>query len=368
MKIVWDLFRDWATRTDAGGRRLIVPVLGTGFNAQAGAKKDWGDLLRDVQRAVKVRVDLPEGQGLVGNTTLAWEAMVLALANARNAMPSDVESELLEQAATLLDASYGPDGPTEAFARAFVAHRFRDVMSFNFDRVLHLEGARWRHAGTRGFSKTRSHLALPDGTRVWYPHGATSWPASIRLGMRNYGTYLKELEQARRGYKGEEEALERRLLPELFVGERQRKASTAAQRARLWAAHREVARSWLTIAMNAPLVMIGLGMGREEWPLWWFLNQRARNHARREDAPPVFVFMRRVESESLRVACSLSNLHLLEFESFASGWDRLFEAFDAPLVDRAPAKKPATKPPATKRPPTKMPATKTPATNEKVQR
>jgi hypothetical protein len=328
MKIVWDLFRDWAARTDADGRRVIVPVLGTGFNAQAGAKKDWGDLLRDVQRAVKVHVDLPEGAGLVGNTTLAWEAMVLALSHARNRKPSEVEDELLEVAADLLDKSYPPEGPTAAFAEAFLSHRFRDVMSFNFDRVLHVEGARWRHAA-RTFSKTRSHLAREDGTRLWHPHGATKWPRSLRLGMRNYGTYLKELEDARSAYKDEEEGLKRRLLPELFVGGRQRRASTAPQRDRLWAAHREVASSWLTVAMNAPLVMIGLGMGREEWPLWWFLNQRARNHARRDIERPVFVFMRRPEAESFRVACELANVQLLTFETFPAGWDRLLGVLDA---------------------------------------
>jgi SWI/SNF related-matrix-associated actin-dependent regulator of chromatin subfamily C len=170
--------------------------------------------------------------------------------------------------------------------------------------------------------------------------------------MRNYGTYLAELEEARNAHKREERAL------------RQRHAISVDA---LWSMHREQARSWVTVAMNAPLVMIGLGMGREEWPLWWFLNQRARNHAMREDAPPVFVFMRRVESESLRVACSLANLQLLEFESFAAGWEKLLEAFEAPPVDRAPStRKKATSKPVTNRPVTNRPVTDRPVTDRPV--
>ena len=89
--------------------------------------------------------------------------------------------------------------------------------------------------------------------------------------------------------------------------------------------------NWLafsdTLVKATPLVFAGLSLGREEWPLWWFLNQRARNHARRNLAweIPTFAILIRGEAETLATAASLVNITLLPVDSYQEAWDRLFE-------------------------------------------
>lgn len=326
MKLAWDYFAKWASYAH-DGKRLIVPLLGAGFNSQAGARVGWGDLLRKVQAQLGLQVDLPDDQGIVGNTTLAWEAMVLELAFRNQRQPHEVEEDrLLPAVAEVLNQHYPPNGTTSKFAKQFLGYGFSDVVSFNFDEVLLAEPWEWQPSPKPAdFSKTSTYALLRKSrTRVWFPHGNVRYPKSIQLGQRNYGTFIDELEQARRAYKEQETALKE----ELFG--RAAEPSTDAQRAQLWNEHRARARNWLCVVMNAPLVFIGLGMGREEWPLWWLLNQRARNHARRAIERPVFVFMRRDEADRLRIAADLANLNLLVFDSFDRGWQRLLDAFALP--------------------------------------
>lgn len=310
----WARFEQAARQHEPDGIRSMVPVIGTGFNAQAGVTLGWGDLLAAVQRDIGASIALPTGDALVGNTTLAWEAMVAAGASHSQRATHQVEATMLTSVARLLREHYRADGPTAPFARAFLGLGFRDVVSFNFDEVLHVERARWHHAPRESvsgtpFRKTTSHAALPSGARLWYPHGFVRFPQAIQLGMRNYGTAMIELETARGRHKAVERALERR-------GDARDVAALL----------RRDARSWIDVAMTAPLVFVGLSMGREEWPMWWFLNQRARNHAR-SSAPPVFAFMRAPEADRMADAARLAGIELLRFTDYRSGWDRLLSAF-----------------------------------------
>ncbi|HEX5656089.1 MAG TPA: hypothetical protein VFX59_02795 [Polyangiales bacterium] len=306
----WRSFERWAHKRDKHGQHALVPLIGAGFNAQAGVRKSWAELLQDVERSAGSCVDLPSE--LVGNTTLAWEALVLASSVASRKSPSVAEKRLLRAMASELDRAYPPDGATRAFAERFLAMRFSDVISFNFDRALHVQAAAWMRA-KQGFSTTKSYAQL-GATRLWYPHGCVTHPASIHLGMREYGGFIAELERARKQFKSEESALAKKL----------------KGRAAIWAAQRKDPKSWLTVAMSAPLVFVGFGLGREEWPLWWFLNQRARNHARAKIDRPVFAFMKADEAERLRVAAELARIQLLTFDDFESGWERLLSALASP--------------------------------------
>jgi hypothetical protein len=141
--------------------------------------------------------------------------------------------------------------------------------------------------------------------------------------MRKYGVLIGKLELARKEYKAKANQIRQELFPEM-IG--QRTSLNGKQVECLWWAHRSAAQSWVSTAMNAPLLFIGLGMGREEWPLWWFLNQRARNHARRSLQVRTFVFMERSEALRLKTAAELTGLTLLVFNEFGEGWNRLFTA------------------------------------------
>jgi FAD/FMN-containing dehydrogenase len=136
---------------------------------------------------------------------------------------------------------------------------------------------------------------------------------------------LEGMETARRAYKATETAL----FGEVSWGPGQKPPPHRPmdEQWRIWAKQRELAHSWVANAMNAPLIFAGLSLGREEWPLWWFLNQRARNHARRNLSweIPTFAILVRKEAEALETAASLVNITLLPVDSYQEAWDRLFE-------------------------------------------
>lgn len=317
----WQWLAEVARRRSEDG---LIPVLGTGFNAQAGRSISWLALLEKIQAEAGVSLKLPGDDAIAGNTTLVWEAMLLELAHSTQRRPSEVEADLQRTVAKVLRATYQVGGVTAAFAREFLQLGFEDVISFNFDEGLHTAPGRWSHKPA-ALDPLISHCVLQEGARVWYPHGSVVAPDSIQLGLRKYGVLIRALERARGAYKSREDFL----MGKIFGRpERDAEPSTMAQRRKLWSAHRQSAQSWLSTAMNAPLLFIGLGMGREEWPLWWFLNQRARNLARRRLywELPTFVFIPKKEAAALREPARLTHLTLLEFDDYDRGWDKLLRA------------------------------------------
>jgi len=317
----WKLFAREASRT-RGGQRLLVPVLGAGFNAQAGRGKGWADLLAAIKRERSLKLEIPAAAEVIGNTTLVWEAMLLELSPDLGKQPQLVEKQLQGIVADVLDRTYTVGGITKNLAARFLSARFGDIVSLNFDRGLHLVEPSWVKTNSQKFDPVRSFAELSDGTRVWYPHGVTHSPNSIQLGMRKYGILIQQLEEARQEYKGTANAIK----AQMFPGSGRKLSKREAER--LWWAHRNRAQSWVSGAINAPLVFIGVGMGREEWPLWWFLNQRARNHARRNLRTPAFVFVHQNEVSRLKTAAELARLTLLVFDDFGAGWKRLFKALN----------------------------------------
>ncbi|MFT3766028.1 MAG: hypothetical protein QM820_11000 [Minicystis sp.] len=257
----WDeLRRRAAERIE--GQRILLPVLGAGFNEQAGKGKNWRALLDEIRQQEALDLDIPAPDDVIGNSTLVWEAMLLELAHKRNLRPEQIERDLQEQVATVLDRAYTVGGVTKDLATRFLGARFSDVLSFNFDRGLHLEEPVWFENDPGHFDPIHSYAKLSDGTRVWYPHGATRDPKSILLGMRKYGVMIHKLEDGRQQYKKLANQLKARMYPGV------KDDLPADKRESFWWAHRTEAASWVTTAMNAPLLFIGLGLGREEWPLW----------------------------------------------------------------------------------------------------
>jgi hypothetical protein len=311
----WDRLAE-AARPGSDGRRDLVPMIGTGFNARAGESVSWRGLLEKLAGA-RAAARLPDPRGIVGNATFVWEALLCDSAAAENCIPSLAESRLQARVAEVLTATYSIGGITRVYAQKFLDYRFRDIVSFNFDYGLLTSEPRWSGRGADHFNSIHTHARTAGGTRVWYPHGSVRRPESILLGVRLYGMQIQHLEQAREQFKLTEKQLKQ------HAGDR---ASTDEERRALWTAHRERAESWVAQAMNAPIVCVGLGMGREEWPLWWLFNQRARNHARRKISVPVFVLLPAWEADALRVVAGLAGLTLLTYESYQEGWERLEQA------------------------------------------
>ncbi|HEY8208461.1 MAG TPA: hypothetical protein VIG99_13315 [Myxococcaceae bacterium] len=317
----WRWLRQIRKERGPGG---LVPAIGSGWNAQAvGAVFGWRDLLEEIRRATELTFQLPPPELTTGNTTLIWERMLFDLAWSTGRPPHQVEARLQTVVAKTLRKFYPVGGVTAAFARKFLGLGFKDVLSFNFDQGLHTEDITWLPK-PKPMQPVTNHCRIESGVRVWYPHGSVCDPDSIQLGLRAYGTLINALETARQEYK----ATEKELFGEASkTPKKELPARTMSDQWRVWEQHRGLARSWVSTAMNAPLVFAGLSLGREEWPLWWFLNQRARNHARRNLAweVPTFAILIRKEAEALATAASLVNITLLPVDSYQEAWDRLFE-------------------------------------------
>lgn len=333
----WARLEALAPRRDAEGRLELVPVIGTGFNAQAKKRLDWRDLLVRVAHDLGLALEVPEGARLVGNTTLVWEAMLTEIAQRSRQKPYRVEAELERHVRTVLLAEYPIGGPTKELADRLMASRFRDVVSFNFDHGLHTSPPRWAREQEDAFDPVWDHaLHAGSGARVWYPHGSVLDAESLQLGQRKYGLLIEALERARRGHKRAEEAMRAALFPRRRRG-LDSDSYRPEEREAVWAAQRPHAKSWLSAAMTAPLVFLGMGLGREEWALWWFLNQRRRNLARAvgrdetlAERHPVFVLAQRSEAQLLETAASLAGLTLLTFADgcFDAAWTRVLRAFE----------------------------------------
>ena len=336
VEAAWRRFEQLARRRDAEGRCVVVPVLGTGFNAQARKRLDWRDLLVRVAHDLGLELEVPEGERLVGNTTLVWEAMLTEIAQRSRQKPYRVEAELERHVRATLLVEYPAGGPTRALAERLASARFRDVVSFNFDLGFHATTPAWVREREDRFDPVWDHaIHAESGARVWYPHGSVLDADSLQLGQRKYGLLITELERARRGHKNAEEAMRKALFPR----KRRRLDSDAynpEEREAVWDAQRPHAKSWVSAAMTAPLVFLGMGLGREEWGLWWFLNQRRRNLARAvgrdralADRHPVFVLVQAGEAARLETAASLAGLTLLVFRdrAFDDAWSRVLAGF-----------------------------------------
>ncbi|HYV49534.1 MAG TPA: hypothetical protein VFA20_31965 [Myxococcaceae bacterium] len=316
----WKWLRQIRQERGAGG---IIPAIGSGWNAQAvGTVFGWRDLLEEIRKATRLTFHLPPPELTTGNTTLIWERMLFDLAWQTGQPPHQVESKLQTVVARTLRKFYPVGGVTDAFARRFLALGFEDVLSFNFDQGLHAEESAWHQP--KPLHPVTNHCRVTGATRVWYPHGTVCDPPSIQLGLRAYSTLINDLELARQEYKASEKELfgERASTPRKSLPPR-----PMADQWRVWGKQRARAASWVASAMNAPLVFAGLSLGREEWPLWWFLNQRARNHARRNLSweIPTFAILIRKEAEALATAADLVNITLLPVDSYQEAWDRMFE-------------------------------------------
>jgi len=289
----------------------MVPVLGAGFNAQARKSLGWRDLLVRVANDLGLGFEVPPGEEIVGNTTLVWEAMLAEVASRSTQSPYLVERALERHVRTVLAHEYPPGGATRDLAERLASARFRDVISFNFDLGFHVAPPGWVRREAGHYDPVRDHALHGTGARVWYPHGSVTDAASLQLGIRKYGLLIRRLELARRAHK---------------------RAGRAADKGR---GQNAVPGSWVDVAMQAPLVFLGMSLGREEWALWWFLNQRRRNLARaagrdraRQQRLTAFVLVQESERARLATPASLAGLTLLSFPdgAFDPAWERVLTA------------------------------------------
>ena len=298
----WKSFDVACAKRDARGRHALIPVLGTGFSAQARKRLDWRDLLVRIAQDLALTLQVPAPQDISGNTTLVWEAMLTEIAVAKNIQPGKAEDRLSRHVAKVVAKEFPPGGATRELAERITGAHFADIISFNFDLGVHAQRPVFVRAKKRQFDPVWDHaIHTESGARVWYPHGSVTDGLSLQLGQRKYGLLIHRLEAARAAFKQAEKA------------------------------GRPPRPSWIAMGMSRPLVFLGMSLGREEWALWWFLNQRRRNLARQklEASRPVFMLIQAREAEVMKVPAELAGLTLLAFPdgAFNDAWERVLKAF-----------------------------------------
>ncbi len=334
----WNEFRNVAARRLDTGACHLVPVVGSGFNMAAtrGRERDsWFVLLKTIRK----EFDLPRHRSfsarLAGHSmTALWEWFVSTIANQTGSLAFEAENQLRKKVQEQLKG-FEERNRDIPFYRDFLACGFADVLSLNFDRTLALSvttGAGSRIIQSPGIDTTWNasllrHAVLAEAgqQRVWYPHGDTQAYKMIKLGIRDYGVYIESLNDAFSAYKQAEGVF------------KDPDAPWSREAYRAWAHKvRQLERvNWLWLLLSSPVVFLGCGMTRDEWPMWWALHQRARNQARlpSKDRDPVFILWNvtvgdpnhNAMTEWLRTAPA--GIRLLPCYDWGQGWNDFFAAF-----------------------------------------
>ena len=279
------LARSW--RLSDGGLR-VVPVVGTGLNIQAasieGGKKedDWNSLL--IRTAERGNICRSRLKHLPRSFIQQWEAIVRWYTiDKYGYQPFKGEEDLQKQVCHFVRELENSVGEYSLYRR-FASAGFKDILSLNFDRRLALSlncrsvSSSVTESDSENKLHTRSLFRYSDArerdVRIWYPHGDSKRADTIKLGVRRYGIYIAAINEVRNRYMrhwyDSDEIYQLRgglhwALP----------TENWDDIVRSW----DFKRSWANVFMSAPLVFVGCGLGEDEWPLWWLLNQRARQSA-----------------------------------------------------------------------------------------
>ncbi len=278
-------FEQLADNWIENGISSVVPVIGSGVNTQAeyieGSKQalNWDTLIKQIISESGISVSkFPE---LPDSFIRKWETVLRVVAvNTRGYRPYLTERDLQKKVQGIL-TNYEKDSQHNSLYTTILSSGFKDIISLNFDRSLSLAG------GAKSI-KSLSNENSKDGvtlyrhsvvsqptndTRIWYPHGDTKRLDTIKLGVRKYGNYINWIEGLRGHYMNhwyEEDDIYCKNHRRLWIP-----PSEWDKIVRTWTNPS----SWVNIFKSAPLMFIGCSLLPDEWPLWYLLNQRARQTA-----------------------------------------------------------------------------------------
>ena len=340
--------------------RPLVPVLGTGFNRwllqgtdASPMLTDWWALLRLTARAEGVapdsRLDARLRHGFA--PTFAWETLLHEVAAGKKTI-GGIEEQALARLAGRIGAaeSLVASRPVvaervDAFWKALSAdgtYGELDVLSLNFDR---LTTQAWQakplteesdSAGTEGAPKV-SRATIParhfvdHSRRVWHPHGHITAPQTMVVGTHRYSRSATHVFEAFRAY--------RKAIQDAGHDVSKKRDDIAYHNQHRSDTSRFGPGSWVAAALNAPLLLIGVGLSRDETDLWEFLHLRARNHSgvKPGNRPPIWRFTCNEELaadrkhwESLSAAIEVRELNL--GDTWAEAWANLLVLLATPTT------------------------------------
>jgi hypothetical protein len=281
----WDQLAPVARQRNHRGRSL-VPVLGAGVRGWLGLPKQfssWKSLIRHVSKRMEVDDDhlvdpRPARQiyepWLIGE----YEALVHAFHDRR--MPREQTSRaenalITEVIHPMLDASRHTKPAVHARRDELLALGFTDWIDLCIDNVF-ADAPPSVVPGRIGRNPHTVRVNLPNGGSSWHPHGfiqgelaATTTILGVQRYARAVSGVVTAFDQIKHFHS---------VNPNVDKSADLRKLDGAPMH------------HWVHLALNAPLLLLGVGASSEEWDLWAFLELRARAHARLpvEARPPVF--------------------------------------------------------------------------------
>ena len=246
----------------------------------------WSALLDQVAEQLEVPVP---AQSLT--SPMRWEEILLSRSrHDQKTPPSKAEQDARKAVATIMSGA-AKDYPDNERSRIPKDPVWGAVVSLNFDMawmqaaeaieltVLSLQGDDYLSRIKPPIERSRLSMSVPVMTdeeavssRVWFPNGAYFRPATLRMGLRDYGFKAAALDKAFGIIKGwERRGTQRHDSPsEKFeaVCRLLESKETIDQSPPL---------TWVTHFLYRPLVFLGVGLSPDEQGLWWLLSQRARN-------------------------------------------------------------------------------------------
>jgi hypothetical protein len=301
---------------DRTGFRRCVPVVGSGVNLQAAqmdgaAEDDWAGLLQRIARelglAPRVVDTLPRPH------LFRWESMLHLWARIKRVQAFQAEADLQNLTCEYLRSLERRVSGRRLY-RELACARFSDILSLNFDRRIALSSPKCRlraapspcPQGVHGETLYRHDFLQSDAgtTRIWYPHGDTKKPTTLKLGIRKYGFYVGVIEETFTDMNSHWRS----------------KGRYGQVRDRIVLSDPTASR-WTDVFLSRPLVFIGCSLSRDEWPLWSMLRRRVAQRERLQQAA-YFASGAPIDDDQ-RETLARQGVELLAFSSHDRMWDSI---------------------------------------------
>jgi hypothetical protein len=242
----------------------VVPVLGTGFRRWVlGAfapepMVSWTHLIGLIAECAGLH------QYAIQGTSLSSEyERIVKQATPPGHQIDEIENQILQSLSDQMGAMVAELRAIPSVTskiEEFHVQQYDHVLDLNIDRLL----AEQRQPQSNQIGYVRYRRAN-GRTSVWHPHGLLGsrfQNETIVLGMQKYGRAVAAVTKA---FDTQTEILAGGDIP-------------------------KTVRHWLSPVLQRPIVLLGVGLGPDEWDLWWFLHVRERFFAGRPvtEIPPVF--------------------------------------------------------------------------------
>lgn len=319
-----ELLKKYLAKLLPSGHLEIIPVLGTGLHRQFGETPsnkeliqslvDWEKLIDTVKHHINLHnLNISKSIPLI----MKWELLVGNYAKANN-LPTYESEKRLKRIVCRIVESESKNLKRESYA-VLIDNKYKDIISLNFDSLL-LQPVDIPFKESKTSSKksniSRHFINQSTSRRIWHPHGTIKTPASICLGLRDYGIIPSQVSSAFSRYKSKESKLigksSNNLTQDIILN--------------FYHDYRDSCVNWVELLMVSPLVIIGCGLSWQEWGIWWALNQRQRNFSRIEESniPPVFYLKSREKEKANKDNFSIVNIpwiKTVELEDWNSCWE-----------------------------------------------